>query len=122
MNVTMMKLFEDEDRHEADQGTGEGKKHRIMDYIPSGQDSAVSLKALASIFNTGTREIRQMVRNARLDGEIIVCCESGYFRPVYEEDLDRWIRKEEAAATGKFKMLQSAKDARDEHRYPSIDS
>lgn len=122
MNVTMMKLFEDEDRHEADQGTGEGKKHRIMDYIPCGKDQSVSMKALASIFNKGDREIRLMVRNARLDGEIIVGDENGYYQPVYEEDLDRWIRKEEAAATGKFKMLQSAKDARDEHRYPSIDS
>lgn len=122
MNVTMMKLFEDEDRHDADQGNGEGKKHRIMDYIPYGKDQSVSMKALASIFNKGDREIRLMVRNARLDGEIIVGDENGYYQPVYEEDLDRWIRKEEAAATGKFKMLQSAKDARDEHRYPSIDS
>lgn len=122
MNVTMMKLFEDEDRHDADQGTGEGKKHRIMAYIPFGQDNAASMKSLANIFQKSTREIRQMVRNARLDGEIIVGDEYGYYQPVYEEDLDRWIRKEEAAATGKFKMLQSAKDARDEHRYPSIDS
>lgn len=122
MNVKMMKLFEDPDRHEADQGTGDGKKHRIMDHIPFGQDSAISMKALASIFHTGTREIRQMVRNARLDGEVIVGDEYGYYQPTCEEDLIRWIRKEEAAATGKFRMLQSAKDARDEHRYPSIDS
>ncbi len=72
MNVTMMKLFEDEDRHDADQGTGEGKKHRIMAYIPFGQDNAASMKSLANIFQKSTREIRQMVRNARLDGEIIV--------------------------------------------------
>ena len=122
MNVTMMKLFDDPDRHEADQGNSEGKKHGIMDYIPSGQDNAVSMKSLASILHRSTREIRLMVRNARIDGEIIVGNEYGYYQPTCEEDLIRWIQKEEASAKGKFKMLQSAKDARDEHRYPSIDS
>ena len=90
----------------------------ILDYIPEGRENAVSMRYLAIILNTDARTIRSMVHNARISGHVIIGDDSGYFKPVYEEDLIRWISKETAALRSKNKALQSARNALTEGRYP----
>ena len=90
----------------------------ILDYIPEGREHAVSMRYLAIILNTDTRTIRSMVHNARISGHVVIGDDSGYYKPVYEEDVTGWIRKETAALRSKNMALQSARNALTEGRYP----
>ena len=82
---------------------------KILDYIPEGRENAVSMRYLAVILNTDARTIRSMVHNARISGHVVIGDDSGYYKPVYEEDLTGWIRKETAAQKQEYGAAECEK-------------
>lgn len=57
----------------------------IIDFIPSGIENAISMEELAVRTHNNVRTVRQMVHNARLNGELICStCDGdsgGYYLP-----------------------------------------
>lgn len=97
------------------------KFSEILEYIPEGKENAVSMRYLADLLNKDTREIREKVLKARIDGHVIIGDENGYYKPSCEADLIGWIRRSEAALESKNKALLGARRALLEGRYPSYE-
>ena len=86
------------------------KKHaKILDLIPTGRGNAISMKDLARILEVDVRGVRQLVHNARNDGEVICGTESGYYQPATKEELRDYIALAQSRA---FSCLRSLKAAR----------
>lgn len=113
--IEQVRLFEDPKEIKTDQ------LPKIMDFIPEGRENAVSMWSLSLALRTDERTVRKMVHDARISGQIICSDEYGYYQPVCEEDLIKWLHRTESALKSKSKALQSARTALSEGRYPSTD-
>ena len=113
--IEQVRLFEDPKEIKDDQ------LPKIMDFIPEGRENAVSMWSLSLVLRTDQRSIRKMVHDARISGQIICSDENGYYQPTSDEEMTRWIHKEESSLISKNKALMPAKKAHAEGRYPSTD-
>lgn len=83
--------------------------HRtILDRIPSGRDNAVSMRYLASILGRDERQIRHMIENARIDGNIIAGTGAGIFIPETEAELREYVNRTYSHITTSVKTLNPA--------------
>lgn len=90
----------------------------ISEYVPYGADNAISrydlLNVVRSAFGeVSDREMRRMLEYSRQNGNIIINFQNGkgYFRPDSKEEIEKYIRQEEARAKTIHFNLKSAKKA-----------
>lgn len=90
----------------------------ISEYVPYGAENAISrhdlLNVVRSAFgDVSDREMRRMLEYARQNGNIIINFQNGkgYFRPDSKEEIEKYIRQEEARAKTIHFNLKSAKRA-----------
>ena len=79
----------------------------IIEYIPFGHDNPISRPELIRRTGADDRVIRDMLRTARIDGDIVINDGDGYFRYKDKSDLPalrRYYRKERARA---FSILEN---------------
>lgn len=89
--------------------TSPDSPHRlILDHIPSGRMNAVTMRYLAMILGTDTRQIRHMIENARIDGNIIAGTNDGLFVPETEEELCEYINRTYSHIATTIKTLNPA--------------
>ena len=90
----------------------------ISEYVPYGAENAISrhdlLNVVRSVFGeVSDREMRRMLEYSRQNGNIIINFQNGkgYFRPDSKEEIEKYIRQEEARAKTIHFNLKSAKMA-----------
>ena len=98
----------------------ESRHHAIMDYIGFGADRAVKRKVLQQQLDVDRRKIEVMVHDARVDGQLICANDDGYFQPTTEEEIKRWLNREQSALRNREQALMGAKKALAEGKYPSV--
>lgn len=85
----------------------------IAEYIPFGANNAIKRNVLVDLLGCSDREVRRMIEVARQEGAVILNFSDGkgYFRPEKKEEVEKYIRQEEARAKSIFFNLKSAKIA-----------
>jgi biotin operon repressor len=79
---------------------------RITDFLSSGEDQAISLSDLAALVNIPERAVKKEILNARLQGELIISTERGYFLSAGEDDLRDYVCKRKAVIKTARKALR----------------
>lgn len=83
--------------------------HRaILDRIPRGRYNAVSMRDLANILGRDDRQIRHMIENARIDGNIIAGTNDGIFIPETDQELREYVNRSISHITSSVKALRPA--------------
>lgn len=84
----------------------------IVNYIPIGQENAITREALSIRTGLTDRAIRELIAQARRDTAIINNQDGkGYYRPSGQEEIERYIKQESARAKSIFWCLRGAKKA-----------
>ena len=90
----------------------------ISEYVPYGAENAISRHDLLNVVRSAfgevsDREMRRMLEYSRQNGNIIINFQNGkgYFRPDSKEEIEKYIRQEEARAKTIHFNLKSAKRA-----------
>lgn len=86
-------------------------KKLLMDLIPRGEESAVSVPTLAKILGTNERDIRKQVSNLRTQGELILSSARGYFRPATVGELRRFVSAMTKRGRATFAAVAAARKA-----------
>lgn len=85
----------------------------ITDYIPTGQNNAVSADSLCTTLNIDRRTVRKLISAAQENGAVILNMQDGrgYFVPADDEAklVDDYIRQESARARSIFRKLRTAR-------------
>lgn len=67
----------------------------IIDFIPEGEENAISQAELAALLNCSKREVRALIFCARIEGALICSCpdaaRGGYFRPRTNAEIRRFL-------------------------------
>ena len=71
---------------------------KILDYIPRGQENAVSMADLAAAIGTDERTVRKIIEKARLEGAVIIGDNSGYYKPASRQELEPYVHRIEKKA------------------------
>ena len=90
----------------------------IEEFIPYGRKNAVKRADLVNMIGLSDRLVRKLIEDARQSGVIIINMQDGrgYYRPEGKEDLEYYIRQEEARAKSIHRNLKAAKKALSIHR------
>ena len=78
----------------------------IKDFLQTGQKSAISLADLSQITNLPERAVQKEVLEARLNGELIISDESGYYLPADEEEIRQYVIRRKAHIATATKALK----------------
>ena len=70
-------------RHKMDRKNYE----EFAEQFPAGRENALSMQAMCKFFGVTDRDLRNMVKQARLHGCIIAGDDYGYYRPISLEEL-----------------------------------
>lgn len=89
--------------------TREDTTARIVSLIPKGKDNAISRSWLRYAIGKSDRQIRQMIRDAREDGYLIVNTGKGYYIPDDVADLIKYYRREKRRAISIFVGLKNTR-------------
>lgn len=85
----------------------------ITDYIPKGQNNAVSADSLCTALNIDLRTVRKLISAAQENGAVILNMQDGrgYFVPADDESqlVDDYIKQESARARSIFRKLRTAR-------------
>lgn len=85
----------------------------ITDYIPTGQNNAVSVDSLCTALNIDRRTVRRLISSAQENGAVILNMQDGrgYFVPADDESqlVDDYIKQESARARSIFRKLRTAR-------------
>ena len=85
----------------------------ITDYIPKGQNNAVSADSLCTALNIDRRTVRRLISSAQENGAVILNMQDGrgYFVPADDESqlVDDYIKPESARARSIFRKLRTAR-------------
>lgn len=85
----------------------------ITDYIPKGQNNAVSADSLCTALNIDRRTVRRLISSAQENGAVILNMQDGrgYFIPADDESqlVDDYIKQESARARSIFRKLRTAR-------------
>ena len=68
----------------------------ISDFLGDGEQEAISLENLAISTGLPERAVKREVLNARLNGELILSNENGYFMPSDPGEIKSYVRKRKA--------------------------
>lgn len=87
----------------------------ILDYIPKGEENAISRRCLIHFTRKTDREVRYMIAKARREVPILNFG-NGYFIPTEQErdKAKRWYRQEAKRARSIFYAAKAAKEFGDE--------
>lgn len=84
----------------------------ILDYIPKGKESAISVNRLAGMVGVkNERTLRAYIAELRKNGAVICSSAVGYYIPASREELREYIDRMEKQARGTFRGIRSARDA-----------
>ena len=85
----------------------------ITDYIPKGQNNAVSADSLCTALNIDRRTVRRLISSAQENGAVILNMQDGrgYYVPADDESqlVDDYIKQESARARSIFRKLRTAR-------------
>lgn len=85
----------------------------ITDYIPKGQNNAVSADSLCTALNIDRRTVRRLISSAQENGAVILNMQDGrgYFVPADDESqlVFDYIKQESARARSIFRKLRTAR-------------
>lgn len=85
------------------------EREQLLEIIPEGEEKAISMGTLASMFSTSAREIRQVMYDLRTEGHIIAGTNTGYFKPVTTEELMKYYKMGRARALSGLQSLKAAR-------------
>lgn len=87
---------------------------QILDFIPYGEENAVTGKELQQITGLDTRSIKQNIANARLKGAVICSIldgkKGGYFLPNSPEEAVAYVRTEQCRIASAREALKAAEE------------
>lgn len=63
----------------------------ISEFLSTGEREAISLEQLSLATGLPERAVKKAVLNERLNGELILSSENGYFLPADENELRRYV-------------------------------
>ena len=81
---------------------------KILDLIPCGIDNAVTTQYIADRLGAERRQVRHMIENARIDGNIIAGTNEGLFVPETDEELRDYVSRAYAHIKGTVASLNPA--------------
>ena len=67
---------------------------QFLAVLGTGERSAISSKQIQKAFGLSQRELRRIVESCRKKGVYILASDSGYFFPENDDELRRFIRRE----------------------------
>ncbi len=82
---------------------------RILSLIGAGEENAIHLSELVSITSLHNRELRKRIEQLRRSGTVIISSKKGYFRPLDNSEVGRYIKQEERRARSIFRTLKAAR-------------
>lgn len=88
--------------------TNKANSGTILDYIPSGENHAVSMTQLGDLLGVDTRTVRHLIQDERINGHIICGTDSGLFRPVNDLELKEYITRTKARILTSVRTLLPA--------------
>ena len=83
------------------------KYEKLMSFIPLGRDNAISMRTLASLLKICDRDVRRVVLDARLDGELICGDDSGYYAPFDDMEALGWYIFAKARGDTTLKSIEA---------------
>ena len=83
-------------------------KQDITSFIPV-SPGRIGLKRLSKMLNVDDRTVKKMILTARLNGEIIASCETGYFIPSTVEELETFYRTQRKRALTTLTSLKAVR-------------
>lgn len=85
-------------------------KPNLYDCIPQGKENAITATEMAKLFECTERDITRQINALRKSGKIICSCESGYFLPIDDYDIKKFVRQMKSRITDITKATKSAED------------
>ena len=85
-------------------------KCNIIDFIPEGEQNAISARELSQLLHCHRREITLAINALRCGGEVICSNTHGYYRPTCVQDAARTYRHMTSRQREIAKAAQSAKE------------
>ena len=79
---------------------------KIIDFLSIGEEKAISSAALAAAVNIPERSLQKEILTARLNGDLILSSEKGYFLPSGDEDLTEYVVKRKSYIKTASKALR----------------
>lgn len=65
----------------------------VIEYLDVGEENAKTNEELSRFFGLDGREMRDLIRKARLAGEPICATNKGYFKPATIDDLKKSVSR-----------------------------
>lgn len=64
----------------------------ITDFIPKGEQNAITARELAALLHCHWRDVTRSINYLRQHDDVICSCARGYFLPVEETEVQRFVR------------------------------
>ena len=80
---------------------------KISDFLSNGEGQAVSLDELSLSTGLPERAVKAEVLRSRMNGELILSSERGYFLPADPDEIRRYVKTVAAALRPFIKALNS---------------
>ena len=90
-------------------------KFKLIDFIPEGEENAISANELAKLLQCHRRDITLAINGLRCSGEVICSNHRGYYRPTCVQDVMRTYRHMTSRQNEIEKAKQSAKTYIQDH-------
>lgn len=84
-------------------------KCNVLDFIPEGEQNAISARELSQLLHCHRRKITLAVNHLRCNGEVICSNTHGYYRPACVQDAVRTYRH---MASRQREIARAAKSAK----------
>ena len=85
-------------------------KCNVLDFIPEGEQNAISARELSQLLHCHHREITLAINGLRCGGEVICSNTHGYYRPTRVQDAKSTYRHMNYRQREKEKATQTAKE------------
>ena len=83
---------------------------KILSCIGAGEENAVHLCDLMKITGLDNRELRKHIETIRRSGAVIISNQNGYFRPLRQHEVHKYVKQETSRAKSIFYTLKAARD------------
>ena len=99
-------------------------RNHLISSIPEGAENAISMKNLAKRLDIGQRELRRLVMIARIEGNIILSNDDGYFTSHDRKDIRRYYQRiqnrQRSTAEALSAIRRELKKAEDDSEYQQL--
>lgn len=85
------------------------EKERLMSKIPTGRDNAIHARDLANLMGVDKRVLREMINNARDNGELICTGNEGVWLPENESEVRESYNRQRHMALAILKSTTGAR-------------